>query len=176
MVFDTENELYDAVGDVLRTVGASPGFYSVLSALKGRIEFRVHEPDALLSIDCSDEGPFSVGLGQDSKRGSTVIVLSGDELHRLFIGESSIVAATSTGAIAISGEAKSRFVRITPLLRKVVGPLYAQRLEKLGREELTGPWSPVEGSSPNPNYNIRTAPGIDGPAGTGESDAEERSR
>lgn len=161
--FGSSAEVYEAVGGILRRIAASPGFGPALQQLDASLLFALSDPEATVLLDCAKGTSAEVKMGVDTGSGSTTVSISSDNASALFLGDLNASFALRNGALTVDGPAAVRFLRLTPLIRRQIAPLYEQHLRELGREDL------LAGREPPPATVIE--PYV-GPVGEPEASSE----
>ena len=97
-------------------------------------QFRLTDPDALITVQLRDRPGDPVACGPTGIEPDVVLAMPAVVLHRLLLGTVNATVAMARGQIRTEGPV-AKVLALIPTLR-LVGPAYRERLEAAGRTDL----------------------------------------
>jgi SCP-2 sterol transfer family len=136
--FANADEVNAIIGRAVSDLAHSPGFAPRLLRIDRTIQLDLTEPTAKIAMRFRKGLSMKVDLGRTSMAPDTVVGMSADTAHRLFLGELNIFLAIDRGDVSIDGPAEE-FLASLPYMRRWVAPLYRRIAETNGRFEPADP-------------------------------------
>ena len=137
--FKNTEEMYEIYQAFFERLASDPDIGKALTSSKLVVQFKVHYPAGLITIDCrgnlQDDGKFiSCILGETNLVPDLTFTCSSDFSHEFWHGKVNIVSALLSGKAKAEGNL-TQSMKLLPLLKPVY-ELYPQILKELGREDL----------------------------------------
>ncbi len=114
-VFGSTDQMYDALGALLRALYADPTFGPAFRKENLVVRFVMHEPDGEISVT-----PAGVVCGPTSEKPTIEMWLSGDTCHRFWLKKVNLPIALAKGLIRAKGPLP-KIMKLLPLLKPAYG-------------------------------------------------------
>lgn len=133
-VFANSDELVRVMTDLWAQIKADQGMHDQLVRSKLIVQFRYRDPEAVLTIDCSDGVDLNVIVGAGEKKPVIEMSMKADVAHEFWMGKISVPVAILTGKIVSRGPTP-KALALLPVIRPAFA-LYPQILKQVGKASL----------------------------------------
>jgi putative sterol carrier protein len=147
--FKDENDVYRYIGRLMQDLAADPELASKFRRADTAVQFRLHDPDAQITVEMRRDREMQVDLGPSELDPEVVMSMAADTAHRFWLGKVNVTAALARGHIAAKGPV-AKILRLIPLVRPAFGR-YEQMLRSAGRADMlerAGRVAPAQSSAP----------------------------
>lgn len=135
-VFSDSEEVYEHLGRLFRDMVADPELATQFQRADTIVQYRSHDPDAVITVDLRASSTPRVFLGPTELEPEVVMTMAADTAHRFWLGEVNVTVALARAEIRAEGPV-SKILKLVPLVKPVFARYRAQ-LERGGRADLVG--------------------------------------
>ncbi len=132
--FDDGDEVYRYIGGLLTGVIASEELGEKLKHADTIVQFRYHEPEAVITFKLVEGEEIQVDLGESDLEPEIVMTADADVAHLFWLGRVNVTVALARGQMRATGPV-AKILKLVPLIKPVF-PLYRELLEREGRQDL----------------------------------------
>ncbi|MFN8130726.1 MAG: SCP2 sterol-binding domain-containing protein [Solirubrobacteraceae bacterium] len=132
--FASADEACEVIGGLFTALAADREQAGRLARTDVTAQFRLTDPDALITVQLRDRPGDPVACGPTGIEPDVVLAMPAVVLHRLLLGTVNATVAMARGQIRTEGPV-AKVLALIPTLR-LVGPAYRERLEAAGRTDL----------------------------------------
>ncbi len=132
--FASADEACEVIGGLFAALAADREQASRLARADVTAQFRLTDPDALITVQMHDRPGEPVVCGPTGLEPDVVLTLPAVVLHRLLLGSVNATVAMARGQISSQGPV-AKVLALIPTLR-LVAPRYRERLAAAGRTDL----------------------------------------
>ena len=133
-VFASEQDVYGHIGRLLEDLCADDELAGHFQRADTIVQYRYHEPDAVITCDIRRDVEPCVYLGECDVEPEVVMSMAADTAHRFFLGHVNVTVALARGEIKARGPV-AKILKLVPLVKPFF-PRYAAQLEEAGRTDL----------------------------------------
>ena len=132
--FDDGDEVYRYIGGLLTGLIDSPDLGDKLKHADTTVQFRYHEPEAVITCRLVEGEDVRVDLGESDLEPEIVMTADADVAHLFWLGRVNVTVALARGQMKAEGPV-AKILKLVPLIKPVF-PLYRELLEREGRTDL----------------------------------------
>ena len=133
-VFANSEELVRVMIAIWERIKADPGMSEQIIRSKLVVQFRYRDPEALITIDCSDGQEMKIMSGPTDKKPIIEMAMKSDVAHEFWLGQVSVPVAILTGKIVSKGPTP-KALALLPVIRPAF-LLYPDVLKETGKQAL----------------------------------------
>lgn len=135
--FANSQELMQVMETLWERIKADPDISKQLIQSKLIVQFRFHDPDGVITIDCEDGQQMIITVGTGNKKAILEMTMKSDVAHEFWLGRVSLPAAILAGKIVSKGPTP-RALALLPVIRQAF-PIYPHVLKDAGKQTLVLP-------------------------------------
>lgn len=132
--FQNGDEVYRYIGGLLTGIIGEQELGSKLKRADTTVQFRYHEPDAVITFKLVDGEDVQVDLGDSDLDPEIVMTAKSDVAHLFWLGRVNVTVALARGQMKATGPV-AKILKLVPLIKPVF-PRYRELLEREGRTDL----------------------------------------
>ncbi len=132
--FHDGDEVYRYIGELLRGLIDDEELGAKLKRADTTVQFRYHEPDAVITFRLIEDEPVRVDLGDSDLEPEIVMTADADVAHLFWLGRVNVTVALARGQMKATGPV-AKILKLVPLIKPVF-PRYRELLEREGRSDL----------------------------------------
>jgi SCP-2 sterol transfer family len=126
-MFETDDQVYATVGEILRYVASGSGLAPRLRRIDQTWRFDLRDPASVITARFKRTGALKVDFGSSSEPPDVTLSMSADDAHRYFLGIFNPQLAIDDGSLRVSGS-PSEFIAAVPQIRSYLMPVYREML------------------------------------------------
>ena len=132
--FKDGGEVYRYIGGLLTDLIGDYELGDKLKRADTTVEFRYHDPEAVITIRLVEGEEVQVDLGDSELEPEIVMTADADVAHMFWLGRVNVTVALARGQMKATGPV-AKILKLVPLIKPVF-PRYRELLEREGRSDL----------------------------------------
>ncbi len=132
--FADDKDVYRFIGRLFQELAVDPELAPKFKKANTTVQYRLHDPEALITIELRPERDIQVDLGPSDLDPEVTMSLAADTAHGFWMGKVNLTAALARGDIKAKGPV-AKILRLVPLVKPTFAR-YEQLLREAGREDL----------------------------------------
>ena len=127
-VFSSEQDVYGRIGRIFEDICADDDAARQLQRADTIVQYRCHDPDAVITVDIRAEVEPRVLFGACDLVPEVVMSMAADVAHRFFLGHVNVMVALARREILAEGPV-TKIVKLVPLVKPFFARYTAQQEE-----------------------------------------------
>jgi putative sterol carrier protein len=132
--FKDADEVYEFIGGLFVDLGDDEELGPKFRKANTVVQYRYSDPEAVITVKMLEGEEGEVDFGDSAMEPEVVMTMDADTAHKFWLGKVNVTVALARGQMKATGPV-AKILKLVPLVKPIF-PLYRDKLEQKGREDL----------------------------------------
>jgi putative sterol carrier protein len=132
--FKDAQEVYEFIGKLFEDLADDEELAPKFQKANTIVQYRYRDPESVITVKVKEGEDGQVDLGETTMEPEVVMSMDVDTAHKFWLGKVNVTVALARGQMKATGPV-AKILKLVPLVKPIF-PLYRDKLEQKGREDL----------------------------------------